>query len=121
MRRGAAHEQGHHVVFFDQLARVLGRLGGLEVVVQRDQLDLLAVHAALGVDVVQVGARAQQRFAHAGGHRAGDGRGLSDEDVGVRRATGEQQAGHERDAQAALAQGSKGQGHGWGSREKGRR
>ena len=50
-------EQRQHVVFFDQLARVFGSELGVELVVQRDQFDLLAVDAALGVDHVNVELR----------------------------------------------------------------
>jgi len=93
VRRGAAHEQRHHLVVLDQLSSVFARQLGLELVVERDQLDLLAAHAALGVDVVEVKAHADQRLAHAGRHRAGDGGGLADQDLRLRGAgRGPQQA-----------------------------
>jgi len=95
VRRGAAHEQRRHLVLLDQLARVLARQLGFELVVQRDQPDLFAMHAAAGVHVVKVQAHAHQRLTHAGGHRAGDGGGLADQDLGLRGhpAHGQQQRG----------------------------
>ncbi|MPN38269.1 hypothetical protein SDC9_185793 [bioreactor metagenome] len=98
VRRGTAHEQGHHVVLFDQAQRVLARQLGIELVVQRDQLDLLAVHAALGVDAIQVQIHTNQRFPHAGSHRPGDCRGLPYQYVGPGR-RGVQRRRHQKRSQ----------------------
>ena len=54
MGRAACQEHGQHVPVFNQNAGVFGSDFGIEFVIQRYQLDLLAVDAAPGIDGVQV-------------------------------------------------------------------
>ena len=76
-------EQRQHVVFFDQLARVFGSELGVELVVQRDELDLLAVDAALGVDHVNVELGSVRGFFHPCSHLPGETCGLPHQQLGL--------------------------------------
>jgi hypothetical protein len=55
-RRAQRVEEEQHFFLLDQLARLLDRLGRVVAVVERDEVDLAAVDAAFGVDLVEVGA-----------------------------------------------------------------
>ncbi len=65
VRRAAREEHREHVLLLDELARVDERLGRVELVVERDEFDLLPVHAAPGVHRVNVELRALGGFLHA--------------------------------------------------------
>ncbi|MPM35771.1 hypothetical protein SDC9_82365 [bioreactor metagenome] len=86
VRRAACEEQGGHVLFFDELARVLAGQLGIELVVQRHQLDFLPVHTAPGVDAVEVELGAVRRLLHASGHDAAESGRLPNHDLCLRRA-----------------------------------
>ena len=97
VRRAAAQEQGQSPVLDDQLARVVARQLGVELVVQRHQLDELAVDAAGGVDGIEVQLGAGGGLLHAGGYRAGECGALADHDLrtsGERQREGEQGRRH---------------------------
>jgi hypothetical protein len=81
VRCTARHEQADHALLLDQGLGVCQRELGVELVVQRDDLDLLAGHAATGVDVVDVQGRAAHGFGHRGTGRPGDAHRLADEDL----------------------------------------
>jgi hypothetical protein len=84
VRCAPAQEQGQHVLLLHQLARVLGRQRGVELVVQRHQLDLLPVDAAPGIDAIDVQPGAVGCLFHARRDRAGEARRLSDQDLRMR-------------------------------------
>jgi hypothetical protein len=94
-----------NVVLGDQLARVLRRELGIEPVVQRHQLDALAVDAALSVDMVDVEAGAFGVLLDAGGDRAGEAGRLADHDVGPAGGAGQSGEKAQRKAAAAACQG----------------
>ena len=106
VRRAACHEQADHALFFNQRLGVLQRELGVELVVQRNHLDLLAAYATLGIDMVDVEGRALHGFGHRGGGRAGDAHRLADQDLCVGRtdAQGGSQ-GAERAGQASCLHG----------------
>ena len=54
MRCSAAHEQGDHAAHFYQFACVGGSQLGVELVVQRQDFNLFAMHATLGIDCIDV-------------------------------------------------------------------
>ena len=91
-----ACQNKENVVFLDELARHLHRLGRIVGVVIGNEVDLAAVDAALGVDLVEIGR--QHLADHAiGGSRTGIGHGVADPDfVGARRrsALPESRPGH---------------------------
>ena len=82
MRRAPAHEQGQHAALFDQAAGIGLGLLHVERIVQCGDFDLLATHAALGVDVVEVELGPGHGLFDRGRHRAGDTHGLTDADLG---------------------------------------
>ena len=51
--RAACQEQRDHVLFFNQLASIVCRQLRVELVVQRNQRDLLPASAALGIDRIK--------------------------------------------------------------------
>lgn len=81
--RAARHEQCQHALVLDERAGVVLRQLGVELVVERDEFDLLPVHAAAGVDVVQVQRRAQHRFLDGCRRGPGDADGLTHEQLRV--------------------------------------
>jgi hypothetical protein len=81
VRRAAVQEQRDGVELEDQPAGVGRGLRRLEAVVERHQLDALALHAALRVDRVDPQAGADGGLLHAGGGRAGEARGLADHEL----------------------------------------
>ena len=87
--RGApVEEQGQDVLVLDQRAGVFRCQLGVELVVQGDQLDFLAIYAAFGVDGVDVQPGTVGGLLHPGRHLAGKPGGLSDQDLGVAGCTG---------------------------------
>ena len=100
----AEHEE--HAVALDELARLLDGLGRRIGVIERDQVDLAAVDAALLVDHLKIG-RVDAAHDAVDRDRARIGHGLADLDLGVIRALraifllrergrGERQCGGER-------------------------
>jgi len=81
VRRAAGEEQRHHILFFDQLARVLARQFGIEVVVERDQFNLLSVDAAFCIDGVNVQLGAIGGLLHASANGTGKACGLTHQDL----------------------------------------
>ena len=83
-----ARQDEENVVFLDELAGRLHRLGRIVGVVIGNEIDLAASDAALGVDLVEIGR--QHLADHAiGGSRTGIGHGVADADlVGARRRSG---------------------------------
>ena len=73
----AEHQQ--HFVLLDQLAGLLDRLRRRVGVVEGDELDLAAVDAAFGVDLLEIGFLRLADDAEAG-DRAAVGQGLADAD-----------------------------------------
>ena len=78
VRCAPAHEQGQHATLLDQGAGIGLGLLDVEGIVQGNDLDFFAAHAALGVDMVQVELRALHGFLDRGRHRSGDAHGLPD-------------------------------------------
>jgi hypothetical protein len=81
---GRAHgtDDGDDLIILDQLARLLNRLGRLVAVVEREKLDLAAVHPALPVDHVVIGGLHPSLRA-VGRQRAAVRIGLADRDLGI--------------------------------------
>ncbi len=80
--RGAAIEkQRDDVLFGDQDLGVLGRLLSAELVVHRDQLDLLSVNPARLIDVIDVKPGTHRVFLHPRRDRPCEARGLSDQNL----------------------------------------
>jgi hypothetical protein len=75
---GVEHQQ--HLVLLDQLAHLLDRLGRAVAVVVGDEVDLAAVDAALGVDLLEVGADGLADGA-VGRRRPAVGLGVADLDL----------------------------------------
>ena len=81
-RRAQRIEDEQHLVALHQLARLLDRLGRAVAVVIRDEIDLAAVDAAFGVDLVEVGLFGLADHPVGGsGARIGDD--IADLDFGV--------------------------------------
>ena len=81
MGRAPGEEHGRHIPALDQLARVFGSDLGVELVVQRDQFDFLAVHATACVDAVDPQARTIGGLLHARRDGAGEAGRLADQDL----------------------------------------
>ena len=79
-----ARQDKENVVFLDELAGRLHRLGRIVGVVIGNEIDLAAPDAALGVDLVEIGRHHLADHA-IGGSRTGIGHGIADPDlVGAR-------------------------------------
>ena len=100
-RVGAEAGEGEEdLVLLDELFGQLQRLGGIVAVVIRNELDLAAVDAALGVDLVEIG-RDHLADDAIGRGRAAVGHGVADADLAVgwtsrKRALREQWTCHRR-------------------------
>ena len=81
-RRAEALEDQQDLVALDQLARLLDRLGRAVAVVVGDEVDLAAVDAAFGVDLLEIG---RDRLADqaVGRGRTAIGIDVADLDLGV--------------------------------------
>jgi hypothetical protein len=84
VRGAACQEQRQHLFFLNQLERVFAGQLGIELVVQRDQLDLLPVDAAFGIDRVNVKLGAIGGFLHPRAHGPGESCRLPDEQLRLR-------------------------------------
>src|SRR6266852_3378973 len=81
-RRAQRVEDEQNLVALDQLARLLDRLRRAVAIVVADEVDLAAVDAAFGVDLLEVGIFGLADHA-VGGGRAAVGRDVADLDFGV--------------------------------------
>src|SRR6185436_5959947 len=80
-RRAGVAEQREHALLFDQLLGVGLRAGHGVAVIESDQLDAPAVHAAGIVDLLEVGERAVADVVAELGVAAGQRRRLADDDA----------------------------------------
>jgi hypothetical protein len=84
MGRAPVQEQRENTALGHQIPGDLLGLFGIEAVVHRDQLDFLAANTAAGVDGGEQQPGTLGVLFHPGGDRAGEGRGLANEDLGRR-------------------------------------
>ena len=84
-RRADRTEHCQHLVALDQLADLLDRLRRAVAVVIADEVDLAAVDAALGVDLLEIGFGGPADHAK-GGRGSAVGHGAADLDFGIGRA-----------------------------------
>jgi hypothetical protein len=81
-RRAVCRKQQQHFFLLDELAHLLDGPGRAVSVVEADELDVAAVDAAVGIDLLEIG---ELRLAHGAErrHRAAVWMGLADLDLGI--------------------------------------